>query len=87
MVRNPASAARIRAAVGPVPPGADRLRRARGVIDPNAVYRAILPDGQVISQTGAAMIETADAFVALADAQEAGDEEALRQAVLRLMAL
>ena len=73
MARNSEAAVRIMAQLGPVPPGADDLRRVRRIIDPRAVYRAILPDGQVISQTGAAMIETADAFLAVTDAQEAWD--------------
>ena len=74
MVRNPEAAARITAAVGPIPPRVADLHRVRHTIDPGAVYTVNLGNGQVLSSTGAELLATANALLALVNAQEAGDQ-------------
>ena len=68
----------------PLPPQVEQLRDAHKVIDSNQSYRLMLPDGSIFESTGAEMIATADAYVALADAQKAGDERSIRKALERI---
>jgi hypothetical protein len=71
-------------AIGPIPPGVDRLRREVDTIDPTAVYCVEIA-GQVVTSTGLELIATACSAIALADAHEAGDEAALRRAARALL--
>ena len=73
-----------RPGVGEIPPEIEKLRDARKVIDPAQMYRLRMPDGSIVSTTGAELLETAAAAVAVADADRAGDDEAMRQALARL---
>jgi len=75
---------RDRPGVGEIPPEIETLRDARTVIDPARTYRLQMPDGSTFSATGAELLETAAAAVAVADADRAGDDEAMRQALARL---
>ncbi|MBV8270168.1 MAG: hypothetical protein JO252_27915 [Planctomycetaceae bacterium] len=75
---------RNRPGVGEIPPEIEALRDARTVLDPARTYRFRMPDGSIVSATGAELLETAAAAVAVADADRAGDDEALRQALARL---
>jgi hypothetical protein len=68
------------------PPGIDKLRRARDVVDPARVYRLQMPDGSIFSATGAELIETAEAAVGLVDAAESGNMARQRAALARFEA-
>jgi hypothetical protein len=63
------------------PPGLDRLRDARHAIDPERVYPMRMSDGGVFMVSGSALLETADAMVALGDAIQAGDGPRVRTAL------
>jgi hypothetical protein len=54
-----AARAAMRAAIGPEPPQVQQLRDAVKVIDPKASYSFETPDGQVVTSTGAELLETA----------------------------
>jgi hypothetical protein len=71
----------------PIPPEADELRRAREVIDPKSSFLLELPGGEYFSATGKELLETADAFTALVDAQRSGDVKRIRRALVRLAEL
>jgi hypothetical protein len=66
------------------PPGLDRLRDARRAIDPERVYPMLMPDGDVFLVSSSALLETADAMIALGDAMQAGDEAGTRAALERV---
>jgi hypothetical protein len=72
-------------AIGPIPPGVERLRRAIYTLDPAATYRAVV-NGQVLAYKGSELIETAKGVIAIADAHQAGDEQRLRLAALGFLA-
>jgi hypothetical protein len=42
------------------------------------------PDGEIETVTGAELIETADMFTALIDAQRKGDVRAIKKALIRI---
>lgn len=67
-----------------VQPEVDKLRNAHKVVDPAKTYSVRLPDGSIFQATGAELLETADATVAVADAQLAGDIDASVRALRRL---
>jgi hypothetical protein len=69
----------------PIPPGLDELRKARSVVDPARTYRMRMPDGSIFETTGTEMLASADAFVAMADAQLAGDLDGMRRAASRIL--
>ena len=69
---------------GFIPPGAELLREAPKVIDPAKTYRLRMPDGELFESSGADLLETAAAFLALADADRARDDDAIRRAVARI---
>lgn len=71
----------------PIPPEADRLRDAHKVIDPHQTFEMAMPDGSTFTTTGAEMIETADAFLALVDAQRAGNKRGMVKALERIASL
>jgi hypothetical protein len=60
------------------------LRGASKVIDPETIYRLKMPDGSIFKTTGAELLETAAASVALADADRAGDDDGMIRALKRL---
>jgi hypothetical protein len=62
----------------------EKLRSARRVVPPWAHYAMQMPDGSVFHTSGAALIQTAEAFTALDDARRRGDAEGMRQAVRKL---
>jgi hypothetical protein len=68
-----------------IPPEADKLREAHRVIDPERIYCLELPDGSLGRWTGEQLLETARNMVALIDAQRAGDERGMRDAVERIL--
>jgi hypothetical protein len=68
------------------PPGLDRLRDARDVIDPGAVYVMALDDGSALIVPGASLLETTSAFAAMVDAVRAGDQSRARAALGRIEA-
>jgi hypothetical protein len=68
----------------PIPPEVDMLRAAVKAIDPYQVYELVMPDGTVFRTTGAEMIETADAYIALADAQRAANKRGMVKALVRI---
>lgn len=74
------------AAIGPIPPGVEKLRQAARTIDPAGSYSLQTPDGQVVTTTGAELRSTVQLLLDIADAHEAGDEEAHRRACLALLA-
>jgi hypothetical protein len=80
-----ATKAEMDAAIGPIPPGVEQLRHAIETIDPSATYSVKTPEGQVVTSTGAELLATARACVAIADAHEAGDKAALRRAALAFL--
>ena len=43
-----------------------------------------MPDGSTFTTTGAEMIETADAYIALADAQQAANKRGMVKALARI---
>jgi hypothetical protein len=72
-------------AIGPIPPQIEQLRRACQIIDPSVTYSVRTPDGQVVTSTGAELVQAARLMIAMADAHEAGDESALCRAVLAFL--
>lgn len=70
----------------PPPEAIEGLRRALelGAIDPKRVYRCDVGDGQVFEWTGAQLLETAVAFLALLDANEREDDQAVIKALDRI---
>jgi alkylation response protein AidB-like acyl-CoA dehydrogenase len=71
--------------IGPIPPGADKLRKAAEEIDPTAIFSVETPDGQVVTTTGATLVAMAKCLVAMVDAHEAGDAVAHRRACLAFL--
>lgn len=69
----------------PIPPEAEKLRHARDVIDPDRIYEMEMPDGKIMRTSGRELLATSDNMLALVDAQKAGDEEAIRKAVKKIM--
>jgi hypothetical protein len=53
-----------------------RKAAASGAIDPAREYRVDLGNGKTVSYMGAELIETAEAFVAFADAMKSGNRKA-----------
>jgi hypothetical protein len=68
----------------PIPPEVDLLRRAVKTINPHQVYEMVMPDGTTVTTTGAEMIETADAYIALADASRASNWRGMVKALVRI---
>ena len=68
----------------PIPPEVDMLRRAVKIIDPYRTYQLAMPDGSTFTTTGAEMIETADAYIALDDAQRAANWRGMVKALARI---
>jgi hypothetical protein len=68
----------------PIPPAGRLLRDARLVIDAKQTYMMRTPDGEIEAVTGAELLETADMFTALIDAQRRGDVRALQKALIRI---
>ena len=64
----------------------EKLRKAEasGNIKPEQEYRLDMGNGQVMAWTGAQLLETANAFVAFADAQKRGDKAAMLSAMKRI---
>jgi hypothetical protein len=77
---------RDRRGIPPIPPGVEQLRAAAGSIDPERFYSAMMPDGTEMVMKGSAMLKTAGLLVALADADAAGDDEAIVRAVEAIVA-
>lgn len=75
-----------KATLPPVPPGAETLRSARDVIDPDQIYQFVMPDGTLFVTQGADLLETSDATIAVLDAIETGETEVLRAAFDRWVA-
>jgi hypothetical protein len=69
---------------GVIPPEAEGRRDAPKVIDPARTSRMRMPDGELFEWPGAELLETAAASLALADADRAREEEAIRRAVARI---
>lgn len=67
-----------------VEPTIEQLRGASKAIDPKAIYRMKMPGGPTLQYTGAELLETAAASVALADADKAGDDDGIVRALKRL---
>lgn len=63
------------------PPEIERLRDAAKVIDPGQTYALEMPDGTVFRAKGSDLLREARLMVALADADAAGDEPAMRRAI------
>jgi hypothetical protein len=57
---------------------------ASGKIEPLKEYRFDLGNGEIMSFTGTQLLETANAFVAFADAEKRGDAKAMRKAMKRI---
>lgn len=68
----------------PMPPEIEKLRNARKVIDLTRTYHMRMPDGTIFSATGEELLETAEAFLDLADACKTNDYNAIRDAIERL---
>jgi hypothetical protein len=66
----------------------EKLRKAiaSGKIDPIKIYRMDIGDGQIMTWTGAQLLETATAMIAFAEAEKRGDKPAMLAAHNRLMA-
>ena len=58
--------------------------RARRSLPPEQVFETTFPDGTVMRETSESLIETAQAAVDFADAEQRGDEEAMKDALRRL---
>lgn len=69
----------------PIPPEVDLLRAAVRRIDPGQVYELCYPDGSTFRTSGREMIKTAQAYLALADAQQAGNKRGMARAIAKIL--